>query len=38
MSYAEIGEALGISVSHVGVLLHRGKQQLQLRLGRILTD
>jgi RNA polymerase sigma factor (sigma-70 family) len=33
LSYAEIGEVMGISVSHVGVLIHQGVQTLRQALG-----
>ena len=34
-SYAEIAEALSITASHVGVLLHRGKQRLRRDLAKL---
>ena len=33
LSYEEIAEALGISLSNVGVRINRAKQQLKERLG-----
>jgi RNA polymerase sigma factor (sigma-70 family) len=33
MAYREIAERLGLTVDHVGVLLHRAKTTLRERLG-----
>jgi RNA polymerase sigma factor (sigma-70 family) len=38
MSYKEIGEVMGLTASHVGVMLHYAIKTLRLRLGEHAAD